>query len=121
VLLRPIAWWKRSPFRKLQCLPRNEKPVSEWRNQDAALASVAEEIMTVVDRLLGEEKPSEVWPRLAMRPPTRWRLFQPTRWMFRRALAAFVLIGLIALGVFSGWRTTSTGATKNQEQMRTSP
>jgi hypothetical protein len=90
ILLRPIAWWKRSPFRKLQCLPRNGKPVTEWRTQDTALAEVAEEIIKVIDQLLGDEEPAAIWPRFAV----------PRTWLWiRRALIAATAAGLIALGV----------------------
>jgi hypothetical protein len=39
------------PFGKLQAIPRNNKPVIEWSNRDAAFAEIAREIRGVVERL----------------------------------------------------------------------
>lgn len=41
IVLRPCAWHG-MPFGKLQALPRDGQPVTEWRDRDAALANVAE-------------------------------------------------------------------------------
>jgi hypothetical protein len=50
VLLRECDW-KIAPFRKLQALPRNGKPVTMWTDKDAAFADVAREIRKVVEEL----------------------------------------------------------------------
>ncbi len=47
VLLRPCDW-KTAPFGKLQALPDAAKPVSTWRDRDAALAKVALAMRSVV-------------------------------------------------------------------------
>lgn len=52
VLLRPV-YWKRSPFAKLQPLPKNEKPVmgTSWPSLDEALFDVAEGIRKVAEEM----------------------------------------------------------------------
>lgn len=47
VVLRPCLWEKTS-LRNLQALPRNGKPITLWRNRDAAFLDVAIEIWSVV-------------------------------------------------------------------------
>lgn len=49
--LRNIDDWEAMPFGKLQAIPRNNKPVIEWPNRDAAYAEIAKEIRGVVKRL----------------------------------------------------------------------
>ena len=49
--LRNIDNWREMPFGKLQAIPRNNKPVIEWSNRDAAFAEIAREIRGVVERL----------------------------------------------------------------------
>jgi hypothetical protein len=59
VILRPVIW-KGTPFGKLQVLPKDAKPVTQWNDQDAALMSVAEGIETAVERLLlTRQKPAQ--------------------------------------------------------------
>jgi len=48
VILRPCDW-KNAPFAKLQALPRDAKPVTQWDNQDEAFLSVADGIRMVLD------------------------------------------------------------------------
>jgi len=45
VLLRPVDWHEAS-FAHLQCLPRNDKPVTEWDNLDAAFRDITSGIRT---------------------------------------------------------------------------
>lgn len=40
VLLAPVAWEK-TPLARIRCLPENGKPIINWTNREAALASVA--------------------------------------------------------------------------------
>lgn len=42
------ADWQTSPFGKLTALPRDGRPITEWENQDAAWADVAEGIRRLV-------------------------------------------------------------------------
>jgi hypothetical protein len=51
VLLRPTANLKSTSFGQLQIIPRNERPITTWPNQDAAFAHVAEEIVKIVEAL----------------------------------------------------------------------
>jgi hypothetical protein len=50
ILLRPV-YWQRAPFSKLQVLPQNAQPVTEWPNQDSAFKHITEEIHKVVNEL----------------------------------------------------------------------
>src|SRR5712692_448268 len=54
VILRPSNW-KTAQFGKLQPLPRNEKPVSQWKDSEAPLFYIAEEIRTIVKKLAMRE------------------------------------------------------------------
>lgn len=51
VMLRPVDGWDRTPFAKLQVVPRDAVPVVKWPDQDEALADVAAKIRRVVERL----------------------------------------------------------------------
>lgn len=54
IMLRPVDW-KGSPFSKLQALPANARPITEWRNRDSAFSTITEGIRRIVD----EFKPSK--------------------------------------------------------------
>ncbi len=54
VILRPSNW-KTTQFGKLQFLPRNGKPVSQWENSETPLFHIAEEIRTIVKKLAMRE------------------------------------------------------------------
>ena len=53
VILRPCLW-DRSPFSKLQALPRDAKPISRWDDLDEACMNVAEGVMLVVDEICAD-------------------------------------------------------------------
>jgi hypothetical protein len=59
VILRPCLW-ERTPFGKLQALPRDAKPISRWSDRDEACMNVAEGVMAVVDELLASRDPAQV-------------------------------------------------------------
>ncbi len=50
IILRPCDW-KESPFSKLQVLPKDAKPVTQWSNRDAAFLNVVEGIRKAVNSL----------------------------------------------------------------------
>jgi len=50
VILRPCLW-DGTPFAKLQGLPRDGKPVTEWSNRDNAFSDIAGGIRSVVEEL----------------------------------------------------------------------
>jgi TIR domain len=52
VILRPSAWTE-SPVAKLQALPSNGKPVTQWQNKDAAFESIAEGVQDAIADFLG--------------------------------------------------------------------
>ncbi len=51
IILRPCDW-QDAPFGKLQALPQDEKPVTRWRNRDAACLDVARGLHTAVEEEL---------------------------------------------------------------------
>ncbi|WP_160145684.1 toll/interleukin-1 receptor domain-containing protein [Dictyobacter aurantiacus] len=50
VILRPTIW-KNEKFSKLQALPANGKPVTNWSNKDKAFVDIAEGIQKVISEL----------------------------------------------------------------------
>ncbi len=55
VLLRPVDW-QDAPFAKFQVLPRNAKPVTTWRNRDAAFLDVITGIRIVINEITRKDK-----------------------------------------------------------------
>ncbi len=55
VILRPVDW-KATPFRGLQALPRNGKPVTTFENLDIAFEQVAAGIREAIEKLLDADK-----------------------------------------------------------------
>ena len=55
IILRPVDW-KHSPLGKLQALPKDGKPVTNWPDQDGACFNVAEGIRKFVESYLAEKK-----------------------------------------------------------------
>ncbi len=47
IILRPV-YWRIAPVSKLQSLPADGKPITEWHNKDKAFANIAEEIQKVI-------------------------------------------------------------------------
>lgn len=50
IILRETDWTG-TPFRKLQALPRNAEPITNWVNQDQAFTDVAKGIRRVAEEL----------------------------------------------------------------------
>ena len=50
VILREVDW-QGAPFSKLQALPKNAQPVTNWANQDQAFADIARGIRKAVEKL----------------------------------------------------------------------
>jgi hypothetical protein len=51
IILRNCLW-SRTPFAKLQALPRDAKAVSSWNDRDEALTNVAEGVRQIAEELL---------------------------------------------------------------------
>lgn len=58
VILRPVDW-QSSPMSKLQVLPKDGKPITDWRSHDKAFTDIAREIRKVVNELLSQQPESE--------------------------------------------------------------
>ncbi len=66
IILREVDW-KGAPFGKLQALPKNAEPVTNWANRDQAFADIARGIRQVVKELQEPEeleKPVSPSPKL---------------------------------------------------------
>lgn len=50
IILQPVDW-EHAPFAHLQCLPRNGKPITKWKNRQAAFREVAIEIRAVIEKM----------------------------------------------------------------------
>lgn len=50
IILKPVDW-EQSRFGKLQALPRDGRPVTEWSNRDAAFKNIAQAIRKVVSEI----------------------------------------------------------------------
>jgi predicted RecA/RadA family phage recombinase len=100
VILRPVDW-EGASFGKLQALPKDAKPVTDWPNRDKAFLDIARGIRTAVEELAGPSAP-EVEPapaeRERLRPPTAYALPpSPPVQAKRRPLG----LSWMALGLFS--------------------
>lgn len=56
ILLKPCDW-QDTPFSKLQVLPKDAKPVSQWRDRDTAFVDVVKGIRAAVESLQGGQLP----------------------------------------------------------------
>ncbi len=54
IILRPVVW-AQSPFARLQVLPKDGAPVTQWSNPDAAFVSITEGIYVAVRELLASK------------------------------------------------------------------
>ena len=50
IILKPVDWTG-SPFSKLQVLPRNRKPVTSWKDRNAAFLEIAKDIRDTIKEL----------------------------------------------------------------------
>ena len=53
VILRPVLW-DNTPFSKLQALPKDGKPVTEYQNRDKAFVEITEGVRSAVESYLAE-------------------------------------------------------------------
>ncbi|MGH9937528.1 MAG: metallophosphoesterase, partial [Blastocatellia bacterium] len=63
VVLRPVDWLK-TPLSELQSLPRDNRAVTLWPNQDAAFVEVAKGIRQAVEQLMRPSAAPEAEPTL---------------------------------------------------------
>ena len=54
IVLRSVLW-QVTPIGMLQALPKDDRPITAWRDRDAAFLSVVSEIWVVINNLIGEE------------------------------------------------------------------
>jgi len=56
VILRPCLWHS-APFGRLQALPKDGKPITQWSDRDEACQDIAQGIMKVVEQIRRAKKP----------------------------------------------------------------
>lgn len=61
VLLRPCAW-QSAPFGKLQALPTNVQPVTEWKNRDKAFLDIVEGVRRAVEEMHAARGAADLTP-----------------------------------------------------------
>jgi TIR domain len=60
IILRP-ALWRETPLGKLQSLPRDNRPITQWRNRDAAFLDVAINIWVIIkDMFIENERQRQI-------------------------------------------------------------
>jgi len=103
VILRPVDW-RGAPFGKLQALPTDAKPVTEWPNRDKAFLDVARGIRAAVEELTGSiaspllpTSPAPVIPREASTLPPLAKPRRPVKW---KSLGTIVVVALIVALAF---------------------
>ncbi len=79
IILRPVDW-QGSPLEKLQGLPTNFKPVTEWDDRDVAFRDVAKGIRAAVDQLAA----TPLKPKAPTLPPQLTVLSRPVIGFVRR-------------------------------------
>jgi hypothetical protein len=70
VILRPVDW-RGTPFRELQSLPRDGKPVTTFTNPDVAFEQVATGLRTAVENRLKARRGQNANEREVLPPPPR--------------------------------------------------
>jgi hypothetical protein len=68
IILKPVLW-RIAQFARLQALPRDGKPIVLWRNQEEALADVAEGIRRAIASVgVSDRQPGPVYAELGVHP-----------------------------------------------------
>ena len=104
IILRPCDW-KTSPFAKLNALPKEGKPVVDWRTLDHAFLNVAQGLRSIAGELRRRSNEDRGKPRRGERTGPR-RLLKP---------GVLAIIGLALLGMgcwfwyFEHQRNSQTG------------
>jgi tetratricopeptide (TPR) repeat protein len=67
IILRPVDW-ESSPFGKVQALPKDGKPVTQWKNRDEAFKNIAKSIREIIKEFK-PKLPQPTTPTFIPRPP----------------------------------------------------
>jgi hypothetical protein len=57
IILRPVKW-ELTPFGKIQALPKNAQPVTQWADKDSAYLNICEGILALLTSVKSEQKDS---------------------------------------------------------------
>ena len=104
VILRKCDW-KTAPFGSFQALPRDGKPISEWKTEDDYFEAVATGLRKRIQQLVTRSGAGTAKSTLRPRDPSWWNRPR-VRWC---ALAA------LALAILCTWWWTSAAAAVNRE------
>src|SRR6266568_790563 len=99
IILRPVDW-RTAPFAHIQCLPRNEKPVTLWRNRDLAFSNIVEGIRAALADLLTSIAPSHhetitTYTQPGMKPGSPQHGGEKKRHQFLRKVRAIWIAGML--------------------------
>lgn len=101
ILLRPVLFTD-APFAKLQMLPANGMPITEWQNQDSAFLDIANGIERVALKYPFNPLPTEEFTRFSefsMDIPTITTIIR--RSLFSRFPLGIFIVGIIATGILA--------------------
>lgn len=99
VILRRCDW-ESAPFAKLQSLPRDGRPLTDWKSEDDYFTDVAKGLRR---RILSLVEPGQGWlPRIGA------SLRDPAWWQRPRVLATSLLSLTLLVVVVVWWRTAAT-------------
>jgi len=103
ILLRPVDW-QAAPFGKLQVLPRDGRPLTDWPTPEHAMRDIAQEIRRIVSSLSVETiAPVSLHPTVydpsppVARLPDRIRYWRENEWFRTRLPLILLLIDLLIL------------------------
>jgi len=96
VILRRVAW-QNTPLGQLQALPRGTRPVTEWKDCDAAFDNIVQGIQRVVENILSQAQKAQREPMPGIPLPPSSQVRSLYRWLF----IGIILILLVS-NAFSG-------------------
>jgi hypothetical protein len=103
VILRPVDWHG-APFARLQCLPRNARPVTLWNNRDEAFQEVAKGIREVVEGIQATPPISRALSRqtvpMSRNVPIPWHGMKG-----KTSIVVIILVVLAGLGILLSFKT----------------
>ena len=102
IIIRPVDW-SGTPFSKLQALPKNAQPITDWASQDQAFMNTAQGICTAVEELTSIQLKAKQQTRQKLYSALLKLGYRQQARLFRRAIesesvAAFLIHGLPEYG-----------------------
>ena len=91
VILRPCDW-QNSPFARFNALPKDGKPIVDWKTRDHGFLNVVEGLRRVVEELRARARATIAPPGGAGQPTPAFRSFRDTSRLKRAGAAAVLLL-----------------------------